>query len=55
VRAARPTILQIDDIVGRAALIRRLRATFSQGEKDSLAISSLLDTGSFEEGIKPPS
>jgi hypothetical protein len=34
VRAARPTILQIDEIVGRAALIRRLRATFSRWEKD---------------------
>jgi hypothetical protein len=33
-RAARPTILQIDEIVGRAALIRRLRATFSRWEKD---------------------
>ena len=36
VRAVRPTILQESTIVGRAALIRRLRATFSQREKDSV-------------------
>jgi hypothetical protein len=34
VRGARSTILQVDEIVGRAALIRRCRATFSQWEKD---------------------
>jgi hypothetical protein len=33
VREARSTILSIDEIVGRAALIRRIRATFSQREK----------------------
>jgi hypothetical protein len=33
-RAARPTILQIDEIVGRAALTRRCCATLSQGERD---------------------
>ena len=34
VREARPTIPHIDEILGRAALIRRCRATFSQREKD---------------------
>jgi hypothetical protein len=35
VRVARSTMLPIDEIVGRAALIRRCRATFSRWEKDS--------------------
>jgi hypothetical protein len=35
-REVRYTILLIDEIVGRAALIRRCRATFSRGEKDCL-------------------
>ena len=34
VREARPTIVGLFKIVGRAALIRRCRATFSQREKD---------------------
>jgi hypothetical protein len=34
VRGARPTIVTNDEIVGRVALIRRCRATFSQREKD---------------------
>jgi len=47
VRGTRSTILQIDDIVGRAALIRRYRATFSQREKDCFPI---LDSSASEEG-----
>jgi hypothetical protein len=40
-------MMQIDEIVGRAALIRRCRATFSPREKDC---SSILDSCAFEEG-----
>jgi hypothetical protein len=33
-RAARPTIQQIDEIVGRATLTPRCRATLSRRERD---------------------
>jgi hypothetical protein len=39
-RGARSTILQIDEIVGRAALIRRCCATFSQGRRNRPSISA---------------
>jgi len=41
VRAARSTILQIDEIVRQAALIRRCRATFSRWEKDPAIVFEL--------------
>jgi hypothetical protein len=53
VREARPTItiLQTNEIVGRVALIRRCRATFSQWEKDWSRFSKIIWDSS---GHRPP-